>query len=161
MYAYADEASGGHLDPSTGEGTYMAEKARRRLRSSTVILGGMGALAAALTSCGSEPDKRCVDRNSYDTLKGYRVVDSKNCSAGGGSSSTSGGTSGGGYGKSGRGGGAGKKPVDGQWYYDPSNRGGKYADEGTFSKATAVNRGGFGCSGSHGSGSSRHGSSGG
>ncbi|MEV6318387.1 hypothetical protein [Streptomyces sp. NPDC051776] len=38
---------------------------RRRPRSGTVILGGMGALAAALTACGSEPDKRCVDRDSY------------------------------------------------------------------------------------------------
>ncbi|MGX7758026.1 hypothetical protein ACWQ06_05060 [Streptomyces angustmyceticus] len=135
----------------------MAEKARRRLRSSTVILGGMGALAAALTSCGSEPDKRCVDRNSYDALKGYRIVDSTNCSVGGSSSSGSG-TGTGGSGKSGRGGGLGKKPVDGQWYYDPDNAGGKYADQGTFSKTTAVNRGGFGCSGS---GSGRHGSYGG
>ncbi|MGY5124789.1 hypothetical protein [Streptomyces nigrescens] len=129
----------------------MAEKARRRLRSSTVILGSMGALAAALTSCGSEPDKRCVDRNSYDTLNGYRVVDSKKCSASGSSSSGSSGSSSGGYGKSGR----GKQSVDGQWYYAPDNSGGKYADNGTFSKSTAVNRGGFGCSGS------RHGSSGG
>ncbi|MEU6327311.1 hypothetical protein ABZ851_08500 [Streptomyces sp. NPDC047049] len=139
----------------------MAEKARRRLRSSTVILGGMGALAAALTSCGSEPDKRCVDRNSYDTLKGYRIVDSKNCSAGGSSSSGNSGstsTGSGKYGKTGRGGGAAKTPVDGQWYYDPDNAGGKYADEGTFSRTTAVNRGGFGCSGS---GGGRHGSFGG
>ncbi|MEU9120223.1 hypothetical protein AB0C96_10225 [Streptomyces sp. NPDC048506] len=142
----------------------MSEKARRRLRSSTVILGGMGALAAALTSCGSEPDKRCVDRNSYDVVKGYRIVEAKNCSAGGGSSSGSSGTSGGtgGYGKSGRGGGTGKRAMDAQWYYDPSNKGGAYADEGTFSRTTAVNRGGFGCSGS-GSGShgGRHGSFGG
>ncbi|MFJ4529860.1 hypothetical protein [Streptomyces nigrescens] len=134
----------------------MAENARRRLRSSTVILGSMGALAAALTSCGSEPDKRCVDRNSYDTLNGYRIVDSKNCSASGssssGSSGSSSGSSSGGYGKSGSG-----KSVDGQWYYAPDNSGGKYADNGTFSKSTAVNRGGFGCSGSGG----RHGSSGG
>ncbi|MFI1155996.1 hypothetical protein [Streptomyces sioyaensis] len=140
----------------------MAEKARRRLRSSTVILGGMGALAAALTSCGSEPDKRCVDRNSYDALKGYRIVEARNCSVGGGSSSTSGTTSGttaGGYGKNGRGGGTGRQPVDAQWYYDPGNSGGKYADDGTFSKSTAVNRGGFGCSGSGSHG--RHGSFGG
>ncbi|AZS73730.1 hypothetical protein DDE74_24735 [Streptomyces lydicus] len=135
----------------------MAENARRRLRSSTVILGSMGALAAALTSCGSEPDKRCVDRNSYDTLNGYRIVDSKNCSSSrsssSGSSGSSSGSSSGGYGKSGR----GKQSVDGQWYYAPDNSGGKYADNGTFSKSTAVNRGGFGCSGSGGG----HGSSGG
>ncbi|MFJ9406248.1 hypothetical protein [Streptomyces sp. NPDC101393] len=122
----------------------MAEKARRRLRSSTVILGGMGALAAALTSCGSEPDKRCVDRNSYDTLKGYRIVDSKNCSSGATTGS-------GGYGKGGgRGGSKGKQSVDGKWYYGPENAGGRYADSGTFSKSQAVDRGGFGCSGTGG-----------
>ncbi|WP_407550287.1 hypothetical protein QOM21_14365 [Streptomyces sp. Pv4-95] len=131
----------------------MAEKARRRLRSSTVILGGMGALAAALTSCGSEPDKRCVDRNSYDTLNGYRIVDSKNCSSSSGSSS-----SGGSYGKSGKSGGVGKQSVDGRWYYGPENSGGRYADQGTFSKSQAVDRGGFGCSGSS---SSHHGRIGG
>jgi hypothetical protein len=124
----------------------MAEKARRRLRSSTVILGGMGALAAALTSCGSEPDKRCVDRNSYDTLKGYRVVESKNCSAG----STTRPGSGGGYGKGGGRGSTGKQSVDGQWYYGPENNGGRYADSGTFNKSQAVDRGGFGCSGTAG-----------
>ncbi|WP_030609636.1 hypothetical protein [Streptomyces sclerotialus] len=117
----------------------MAEKVRRRLRSSTVILGGMGALAAALTSCGSEPDKRCVDRGSYDALTGYRVVDSKNC--------TSGGTSAAKGGK--KGGRSGGRQIDGQWYYDADvDRG--YADYGTFSKSQAVDRGGFGCSGSAG-----------
>ncbi|MBT2384813.1 hypothetical protein [Streptomyces sp. ISL-11] len=108
----------------------MAEKARRRLRSSTVILGGMGALAAALTSCGSEPDKRCVDPNSHDSVRGYRVLDSKACKSGSGSSS--GGSSGNGTGR---------------WYYG-SGRSGGYAENGTFSKSQAVDRGGFGCSGS-------------
>ncbi|MEU4199593.1 hypothetical protein AB0F64_06545 [Streptomyces sp. NPDC026294] len=140
----------------------MAEhtKARRRLRSSTVILGGMGALAAALTSCGSEPDKRCVDRNSYDAVKGYRVIDSKSCKSGSGSSGTgstggtgSSGSSSGkntGKNKGAPGGTAGRgQKVDGQWYYG-SDVSGRYADSGTFSHSTAVNRGGFGCSGSSG-----------
>ncbi|OKI09895.1 hypothetical protein A6A06_04525 [Streptomyces sp. CB02923] len=132
----------------------MAEhtKARRRLRSSTVILGGMGALAAALTSCGSEPDKRCVDRNSYDAVKGYRVIDSKSCKSGSGSSGSSGtgstGGTGSSYGKNKGTAGRGQK-VDGQWYYG-SDTSGRYADSGTFSHSTAVNRGGFGCSGSSG-----------
>ncbi|WP_026252043.1 hypothetical protein [Streptomyces sp. PsTaAH-124] len=52
---------------------------RRRLRSGTVVLGGMGLLAAALTSCSSAPDKRCVDRGSYSLSKGYKVVADKNC----------------------------------------------------------------------------------
>ncbi|MFJ9415791.1 MULTISPECIES: hypothetical protein [unclassified Streptomyces] len=136
----------------------MADKARRRLRSSTVILGSMGALAAALTSCGSEPDKRCVDRNSYAAGTGYRVVDAKSCSAGGGSSSGSSSGTSGGYGKTGRGGATGKQSVDAQWYYGADGSSGRYADQGTFSKSTAVNRGGFGCSGS---GSHSHGRYGG
>ncbi|MFI1972735.1 hypothetical protein BLA24_27030 [Streptomyces cinnamoneus] len=108
-------------------------KARRRLRSSTVVLGGMGVLATALTSCGSEPDKRCVDRNSYEAGRGYRVLDSKACS----SKSGSGGSS-------------------GTWYYNSGNSG-TYAKSGTFDKGKAVSRGGFGCSSS----SSHSGSSGG
>ncbi|MGY1498101.1 hypothetical protein ACW4TU_16120 [Streptomyces sp. QTS52] len=52
----------------------------RRLRSGTVVLGGMGLLAAALTACSSDdPDKRCVDRDSYNAAKGYKVVAEKNC----------------------------------------------------------------------------------
>ncbi|MEU2516331.1 hypothetical protein [Streptomyces syringium] len=108
----------------------MAAKERRRLRSSTVVLGGMGVLATALTSCGSEPDKRCVDPNSYDVSRGYKVVDSKACGKGGGSGSGgSGGSS------------------SGRWYYD-GNKSGGFSDRGTFSKSQAVDRGGFGCSGS-------------
>ncbi|MGP3982031.1 hypothetical protein [Streptomyces sp. KR80] len=113
--------------------------ARRRLRSSTVILGGMGTLAAVLTSCGSEPDKRCVDRDSYDYLKGYRIVDAKACSGSSSSSSTGGRGS-----KKGR---SGQRAGDAQWYYDPEAEG-RWADYGTFSKSQAVERGGFGCSGS-------------
>ncbi|MEV5238948.1 hypothetical protein AB0K89_07525 [Streptomyces cinnamoneus] len=116
----------------------MEKKTRRRLRSSTVILGGMGVLAAALTSCGSEPDKRCVDRNSYEAGKGYKVLDSKACSKKNSSSGTSsGGTS-------------------GTWYYN-SGKSGTHADSGTFNKSQAVSRGGFGCSSSK----SHSGSSGG
>ncbi|WP_329022388.1 hypothetical protein [Streptomyces sp. NBC_00690] len=42
--------------------------ARRRLRSSTVLLGGIGVLAVSLTSCGAEPDKRGADRLSQEQL---------------------------------------------------------------------------------------------
>ncbi|MFD5517741.1 hypothetical protein [Streptomyces sp. NPDC127066] len=52
---------------------------QRRLRSGTVVLGGMGLLAATLTACSSEPDKRCVDRDSYNRGKGYEVVADKYC----------------------------------------------------------------------------------
>ncbi|MFJ8490689.1 hypothetical protein ACIRBZ_20390 [Streptomyces sp. NPDC094038] len=55
--------------------------ARRQLRSGTVVLGGMGLLAAALTACSSDPDKRCVDRDSYTAAKGYQVVSDKNCTS--------------------------------------------------------------------------------
>ncbi|MFD9001364.1 hypothetical protein ACFV0T_10400 [Streptomyces sp. NPDC059582] len=113
---------------------------RRRLRSSTVVLGGMGVIAAALTSCGSEPDRRCVDRDSYDALDGYRIVADQNCrSSASGSSSTAKNRKPTGTGTS--------KKADAAWYYDADVTG-KYADYGTFSHSEAVDRGGFGCSGS-------------
>ncbi|WP_190022592.1 hypothetical protein [Streptomyces hiroshimensis] len=99
----------------------------------------MGALAAALTSCGSEPDKRCVDPNSYDAARGgYRVLDSKACKSKGSGSTT--GTTGSSSGSSGTSG-------TGRWYYS-SDKSGGYAERGTFSKSQAVDRGGFGCSNS-------------
>ncbi|MEV0176700.1 hypothetical protein AB0I00_37020 [Streptomyces sp. NPDC050803] len=116
----------------------MAET-RRRLRSSTVVLGGMGVVAAALTSCSSEPDRRCVDRDSYN-WDGYKIIADNNCSSGSSGSS---------YGKSGK-----KKTgssTDAAWYYDADVDGG-HADYGTFSRSEAVDRGGFGCSGSGSSG---------
>ncbi len=41
----------------------------RRFRSGTVALGAMGTLAAMLSSCASEPDKRCVERDTYKVIK--------------------------------------------------------------------------------------------
>lgn len=124
---------------------------RRRLRSSTVVLGGMGVLAAALSSCGSEPDKRCVDRDSYDYLTGYKIVADKNCTSGSSSGSSSygkGRQSGGSSYGSGTGTGTGKSGrMDADWYYD-ADIDGRYADYGTFSRSEAVDRDGFGCSGS-------------
>ncbi|MEV5438516.1 hypothetical protein AB0K80_21250 [Streptomyces sp. NPDC052682] len=120
----------------------MAETRPRRLRSSTVVLGSMGVLAAALTSCGSEPDRRCVDRDSYDYLNGYKIVADRNCKSG-----SSGGSS---YGKGRKKTGTGRG-VDAAWYYDADIDGG-YADDGTFSRSEAVDRGGFGCDGSGSSG---------
>ncbi|MET9561238.1 MULTISPECIES: hypothetical protein [Streptomyces] len=108
----------------------MAEQ-RRRLRSSTVVLGGMGILATALTSCGSDPDRRCVDRDSYDYAGGYKVVADRNCASGSGSTS------------SGRK--RGSSTVDADWYYDADVSGGR-AEDGTFSRSEAVDRDGFGCS---------------
>ncbi|MFF8276602.1 hypothetical protein ACF05T_10920 [Streptomyces lateritius] len=88
----------------------------RRLRSSTVVLGGMGVLAATITACGSEPDKRCVDPVTREKLPSYE------CESG---SSTR-----------------------GSYYY-----GGRVANGtvsgGSFDKS-AVDTGGFGCSGSGG-----------
>ncbi|MGW0904074.1 hypothetical protein [Streptomyces sp. NPDC002853] len=112
----------------------------------------MGVLAAALTSCGSEPDRRCVDRDSYDLLTGYKIVADKNCKSGAGSSSSYGkgrNSSGSSYGTgSGTGTGAGKSGrMDADWYYD-ADIDGRHADYGTFSRSEAVDRDGFGCSGS-------------
>ncbi|MFD0145766.1 MULTISPECIES: hypothetical protein [unclassified Streptomyces] len=97
----------------------------RRLRSSTVVLGGMGILAATITSCGSEPDRRCVDPLTREKLPSYE------CESGSGSGSS--GSSG---------------TARGSYYY-----GGSVSDNrvsgGSFDK-TAVDTGGFGCSGSGG-----------
>ncbi|MDT0473391.1 hypothetical protein RM863_14780 [Streptomyces sp. DSM 41014] len=98
--------------------------ARRQLRSGTVVLGGMGLLAAALTACSSDPDKRCVDRGSYNLGKGYRVVSDKNCKSGSGT---------------------------GTWYYGGKKKG-TWVESGSFSKPRkgsgsgggGVDRGGFG-----------------
>ncbi|WP_330174016.1 hypothetical protein OG875_10810 [Streptomyces sp. NBC_01498] len=56
----------------------MAAAKQRRLRSSTVVLGGMGILALTITSCGSEPDRRCADRNSYEELSSNECDDDGN-----------------------------------------------------------------------------------
>ncbi|PWI10965.1 hypothetical protein DIZ27_08890 [Streptomyces sp. NWU339] len=111
----------------------MAET-RRRLRSGTVMLGGVGLLAAALSACSSDPDRRCVDRNSYDYPNGYKIVADKNCTTSG---SVGKGTS------------TGAKRVDADWYYDADVSSGR-AHDGTFSRSEAVDRGGFGSSGSGG-----------
>ncbi|MGW0331326.1 hypothetical protein ACWD0J_05485 [Streptomyces sp. NPDC003011] len=122
--------------------------ARRRLRSGTVALGGVGLLAAALTACSSDPDKRCVDRDSYTLAKGYRVVADKNCT-----STTS---------------------VDGAYYYGGKKKGG-WIKNGSFTKSgkgsggssgggsggSGVDRGGLGSGGDGGDGGSGGKSSGG
>ncbi|GKQ40906.1 hypothetical protein [Streptomyces sp. A012304] len=106
---------------------------RRQLRSGTVVLGGMGLLAAALTACFSDdPDKRCVDRDSYTLSKGYKVVADKNCKSTKTSSSGN------------------------AWYYG-GKKNGSYVEGGSFSKpgksggsssggsgSGGVDRGGFG-----------------
>ncbi|MFF8438962.1 hypothetical protein [Streptomyces bacillaris] len=104
--------------------------APRRLRSSTVVLGGMGLLALTITSCGSEPDRRCADRVTRETLPSYECR----------------GSSGGGSGGSGGTGGSGR----GSYYYggSTSSYDGK-VQGGSFDKS-AVDRGGFGCTKSGG-----------
>jgi len=90
----------------------------RRLRSTTVVLGGVGVLAATLTACSSEPDRRCIDPVTYKELPDYK------CEGGDGSgSSSNGGTS-------------------GRYYYGGSSRGGKVSG-GSFDRS-AVDSGGFG-----------------
>jgi uncharacterized membrane protein YgcG len=105
--------------------------ARRQLRSGTVALGGVGLLAVALTACSSDPDKRCVDRDSYTLSKGYKIVSDKNCK----SAST----------------------VDGAYYYGGKKKG-SWVKNGSFTKpgkksgsssssssgGSGVSRGGFG-----------------
>ncbi|MEU6279045.1 hypothetical protein [Streptomyces sp. NPDC047028] len=97
--------------------------ARRQLRSGAVVLGSMGLLAAALTACSSQPDKRCVDRDSYHYGKGYKVVADKNCKSV-------------------------KAAVNGSWYYG-GDKDGSWVSGGSFTKPRK-NSGGS--SGGHGSG---------
>ncbi|MER7997900.1 hypothetical protein [Streptomyces sp. NPDC095613] len=80
----------------------------------------MGVLAVTITSCGSEPDKRCADRTTRETLP------SSACRSGGGSGGSGGGS----------------------YYYGGKSSNGK-VEGGSFDKS-AVDRGGFGCSGSGG-----------
>ncbi|MFE0680493.1 hypothetical protein ACFW17_06785 [Streptomyces sp. NPDC058961] len=54
----------------------------RRFRSTTVVLGGMGVLAATLAACSHEPDKRCVNPVTYKELPKYE------CKSGGSGSGT-------------------------------------------------------------------------
>ncbi|MFZ3559401.1 MULTISPECIES: hypothetical protein [unclassified Streptomyces] len=105
---------------------------QRRLRSGTVALGGVGLLAAALTACSSDVDKRCIDRGSYNASKGYKVVSDKYCKS---SSSTT-----------------GKSSVNGSWYYGGSKKGTRVGG-GSFTKSSGggVTRGGFGSGGKGGS----------
>ncbi|MER5964132.1 hypothetical protein [Streptomyces sp. NPDC002057] len=97
----------------------------RRLRSSTVVLGGMGVLAATITACGSEPDRRCVDPLTREELPSYR------CESGGGDDDDDNGST-----------------TRGSYYYGGSLRDSKVSG-GSFDKK-AVDTGGFGCSGSGG-----------
>ncbi|MFC8827222.1 hypothetical protein ACFT9I_17995 [Streptomyces sp. NPDC057137] len=92
----------------------MAAVKQRRFRSSAVVLGGMGILALTVTSCSSEPDRRCADRNTYEELS------SSDCDSSG----------------------------SGSYYYGGKSSNGRVHD-GSFDKS-AVDRGGFGCSGTGG-----------
>ncbi|GAA3769206.1 hypothetical protein [Streptomyces chiangmaiensis] len=101
---------------------------RRQLRSGTVVLGGMGLLAAALTACSSDPDKRCVDRDSYTLGRGYKVVANVNCPS-----------------------------ANGSWYYGGKTKDG-FVNGGSFTRpgkgsgggSHGVDRGGFGSHGKTG-----------
>jgi hypothetical protein len=98
------------------------------MRSTTVVLGSVGLLAAALSSCSSDPDRRCVDRDSYRAAEGYKVVSDKNCKSAG-------------------------TAVNGAWYYggktkDGRVRGGSFTKPGKGSGghggSGGIDRGGFG-----------------
>ncbi|WP_449344850.1 hypothetical protein [Streptomyces narbonensis] len=85
----------------------------------------MGVLAATITACGSEPDQRCVDPLTREELPSYR------CESGGVDDDDENGST-----------------TRGSYDYGGSVRSGKVSG-GSFSKS-AVDTGGFGCSGSGG-----------
>ncbi|MFE9383035.1 hypothetical protein ACFYMO_07305 [Streptomyces sp. NPDC007025] len=121
-------------DPASSD-REAARGRRRRLRSSTVVLGGMGALAIALSGYSSEPDRRCVDPDSYDAVRGYRILPPSQCGTQGATTAalpvarT-----------------AGQRAERGGslWYYGGREDEGR-AKGGTFVHAAAVERAGFGC----------------
>ncbi|WTL46480.1 hypothetical protein OG310_13030 [Streptomyces sp. NBC_01497] len=73
---------------------------RRTLKSSAVVLGGMGLLATALVACGSDPDKRCVDPQTHKLLPDSRCKTNGTGRYYYGGSVSHGRVSGGGYSKS-------------------------------------------------------------
>ncbi|MFC9729224.1 MULTISPECIES: hypothetical protein [Streptomyces] len=99
----------------------------RRLRSSTVVLGGMGVLAATITACGAEPDRRCADPVTLEELPSYR------CDTGSSDDDDDDGTT-----------------ARGAYYYGGSVRESRVSG-GSFDRK-AVETGGFGCSSSGSSG---------
>ncbi|MFF9474489.1 hypothetical protein ACF1E9_17935 [Streptomyces roseolus] len=99
----------------------------RRLRSSTVVLGGMGVLAATITACGAEPDRRCADPVTLEELPSYR------CDTGPSDDDDDDGTT-----------------ARGAYYYGGSVRESRVTG-GSFDRK-AVETGGFGCSSSGSSG---------
>ncbi|MFD3620237.1 hypothetical protein ACFWWT_34355 [Streptomyces sp. NPDC058676] len=115
--------------------------ARRQLRSGTVALGGVGLLAAALTACSSDPDKRCVDRDSYNASKGYEVVADKNCKS---ATTVNGAYYYGGKKKSGW--------IKGGSFTKSGKKSGSSSTGGSSSSSGGVDRGGFGSGDSGGSG---------
>ncbi len=73
---------------------------RRKLRSSAVVLGGMGLLATTLVACGNDPDKRCVDPSTHKLLPDSRCKGSGDGRYYYGGTVTKGRVSGGGFSKS-------------------------------------------------------------
>lgn len=99
----------------------------RRMRSTIVSIGLVGALAASLSACGSTPaqDARCVDMDSFD------VVPEQNCLATPTASGTSRSTTGRRYG-----------------YYYGGRTSGSRVSGGSFTAPSGVQSGGFGKSAS-------------
>ncbi|MFE9331710.1 hypothetical protein [Streptomyces sp. NPDC006925] len=108
---------------------------RRRLRSSTVVLGSMGALAVALSGYSSEPDRRCVDPDSYDAVRGYRILPPSQCGTQGATTAAL---------PAARTAGQQAERASSVWYYGGREDEGR-AMGGTFVHAAAVERAGFGC----------------
>ncbi len=99
----------------------------RRMRSTIVSIGLVGALAASLTGCGSTraQDARCVDMDSFD------VVPEQNCLATPTATGTSRSTTGRRYG-----------------YYYGGRTSGSRVSGGSFTAPSGVSSGGFGKSAS-------------
>ncbi|MGI5351679.1 hypothetical protein ACQEU8_26380 [Streptomyces sp. CA-250714] len=137
-----------------------ARSRRRRLRSSTVVLGSMGALAVALSGYSSEPDRRCVDPDSYDAVRGYRVLPPSQCETGGARATAQDAAFPAAAGAARSDDGRRTESSGTFWYYGGHEDDGR-AKGGTFVRTAAVERAGFGCDDDDDGGSSGGGGYGG
>ncbi|GAA0586148.1 hypothetical protein [Streptomyces crystallinus] len=115
----------------------------RRFRSTTVVLGGMGVLAATLAACSHEPDRRCVDPVSRQELPKYECKSGGNGSYYYGGYTRNGIVYGGSFNRSGSGSGSGSSTSSGSTSSGSTSSGTSGSSTSSGSSG-GVDRGGFG-----------------
>jgi hypothetical protein len=113
----------------------------------------MGALAVALSGYSSEPDRRCVDPESYDAVRGYRVLPPSQCETGGTGATAETAPFPAAAAAARSGAGQRAEELGKVWYYGGHEEKSR-AKGGTFIHTAAVERAGFGCDDDNDGGSS-------